>query len=171
MAVPNGGTASPQRCPELWCAACKSRITTTTCAQAKSPRATGTAILSNKHVAAGENRGVIGDRITQPGAAAHASANQIATLTRFVALQPSARGTTIVDGTVVLNEIDGGWFALCRQSHVDVRVPDRQRHERTQLPTGVNTCHWRRSARSGTGVAHRGRWRNHGSGEVGCRVA
>lgn len=71
-----------------------------------------TAILSNNHVAAGENLGVIGDRITQPGATDIEGANEIATLTRFVALQPSAPGTSIADGNALLNEIDAALGGL-----------------------------------------------------------
>ncbi len=67
------------------------------------------AILSNNHVVAGENAGINGhDRILQPGAAAFAASTHVATLTDFVALNPSPPGASIAAGTVVLNDVDAG---------------------------------------------------------------
>lgn len=70
------------------------------------------AVVSNNHVLAGENRGLIGDRICQPGVAAMTGANEVATLTRFVPLQPSPAGGTIANGTAVLNEVDAALAGL-----------------------------------------------------------
>jgi hypothetical protein len=65
------------------------------------------ALLTNNHVAAGENRGIINtDRITQAGAMAFNANEHIATLSAFSTLLPSPIGATQAAGNVILNEID-----------------------------------------------------------------
>ena len=67
------------------------------------------ALLSNNHVVAGENRGVKGkDRILQPGFLAYYPDDQIAVLSDFVDLQPSATGASPKKGDAVFNEVDVG---------------------------------------------------------------
>jgi len=84
-----------------------------------------TAILSNNHVVAGENRGLDGtDRIMQPGNGT--AANQIATLTTHVALVPSPTGATPASGGVTLNDVDAGVATLLdsvtfRQDYLSTR--------------------------------------------------
>jgi hypothetical protein len=70
--------------------------------------ATGpTAVLSNNHVLAGENRGQkLKDRILQPGSLAFSAAEHIATLTDFVVLKPSPSGARPALGNVVFNKVD-----------------------------------------------------------------
>jgi hypothetical protein len=66
-----------------------------------------TAILSNNHVLAGENRGLKGkDRILQPGSLTFAAAQHVATLTDFVALKPSPANARPARGNVVFNAVD-----------------------------------------------------------------
>jgi S1-C subfamily serine protease len=66
-----------------------------------------TAILSNNHVLAGENRGQKGkDRILQPGNLAFSSDEHIATLSDFVALSPSPNNARPAEGNVIYNEVD-----------------------------------------------------------------
>jgi S1-C subfamily serine protease len=66
-----------------------------------------TAILSNNHVLAGENRGQKGtDRILQPGSLAFTAAEHAATLTDFVALKPSPANARPARGNVVFNAVD-----------------------------------------------------------------
>jgi hypothetical protein len=68
-----------------------------------------TALLSNNHVVAGENRGVKGaDRILQPGSLVHDPDEQVGVLTDFVALLPSPVGASPKKGDAVLNELDVG---------------------------------------------------------------
>jgi hypothetical protein len=65
------------------------------------------AVLSNNHVLAGENRGQKGkDRILQPGDLSFSSSLHIATLTDFVALQPSPANARPAKGNVVFNAVD-----------------------------------------------------------------
>jgi len=60
------------------------------------------AILSNKHVVAGENRGQRNtDRIEQPGTGQATPGGQVGVLSDFVAIQPSVAGATPAQGTVV----------------------------------------------------------------------
>lgn len=69
----------------------------------------GIGILSNNHVVAGENQGVIGtDRILQPGSSAFSASSHVATLSGFVGLKVSPANSSIAAGTVVLNDIDAG---------------------------------------------------------------
>jgi hypothetical protein len=70
--------------------------------------ATGpTAILSNNHVLAGENRGQkLKDRILQPGSLGFSSSEHVATLTDFVALKPSPNNARPALGNVVFNTVD-----------------------------------------------------------------
>ena len=64
------------------------------------------AILSNNHVLAGENRGLIGkDRILQPGGPKFSKAEHIATLTHFVALLPSPLNARPALGNVVFLDL------------------------------------------------------------------
>ncbi len=66
-----------------------------------------TAILSNNHVLAGENRGLKGkDRILQPGNLTFTAAQHVATLTDFVALKPSPANARPARGNVVFNAVD-----------------------------------------------------------------
>jgi hypothetical protein len=66
-----------------------------------------TAILSNNHVLAGENRGLKGkDRILQPGNLTFTAAQHIATLADFVALKPSPANARPALGNVVFNAVD-----------------------------------------------------------------
>ena len=66
-----------------------------------------TAILSNNHVLAGENRGQKGqDRILQPGNLTFTAAQHVATLTDFVALKPSPANARPARGNVVFNAVD-----------------------------------------------------------------
>jgi hypothetical protein len=68
-----------------------------------------TALLSNNHVVAGENRGKKGqDRIQQPGDGVHTPADQLGLLTDFVRLRPSPAGATVKKGNVVFNDVDAG---------------------------------------------------------------
>jgi hypothetical protein len=68
-----------------------------------------TAILSNNHVVAGENRGINGtDRIMQPGSGAFSLPNQAATLTNYVRLATTAAGVTPSTGGVAFNDVDAG---------------------------------------------------------------
>ncbi|HTU18178.1 MAG TPA: trypsin-like serine protease [Gemmataceae bacterium] len=65
------------------------------------------AILSNNHVLAGENRGRKGkDRILQPGNLTFTAAQHVATLTDFVALKPSPANARPARGNVVFNAVD-----------------------------------------------------------------
>lgn len=84
-------------------------------------------ILTNNHVAAGENRGVIGgDRILQPGGATFNTTMHAGTLTQFVTLKPSPAGASIVTGTVVLNEVDGALAdVVAGVSHTQDYLPSR----------------------------------------------
>lgn len=75
------------------------------------------AILSNNHVLAGENRGIIHkDRIAQPGGLVLQEPQHIATLTQFVPLQASPAGGHVADGTAPLNEIDAAIATLTDES-------------------------------------------------------
>ena len=74
------------------------------------------AILSNNHVLAGENRGLKGkDRILQPGDLTFTAAQHIATLTDFVALKPSPANARPARGNVVFNAVDAA-VAKLKQS-------------------------------------------------------
>ncbi len=67
----------------------------------------GIAILSNNHVLAGENRGVMGkDRILQNGDLTFSSAQHVATLSNFIALKPSPANARPARGNVVFNAVD-----------------------------------------------------------------
>jgi hypothetical protein len=69
----------------------------------------GTAILSNNHVVAGENRGQKGnDRIMQAGTGAFVAADQAGTLTDYVAVVASPAGAPPATGGVQFNDIDAG---------------------------------------------------------------
>jgi hypothetical protein len=70
----------------------------------------GRFILSNNHVVAGENRGVTGDRILQPGAATFVASDLVAKLSvsDFEPLLFSPHGASIAAGNVLLNEVDAG---------------------------------------------------------------
>ncbi|MEJ0037751.1 MAG: trypsin-like serine protease [Gammaproteobacteria bacterium] len=85
------------------------------------------AILTNNHVAAGENRGVIGaDRIQQPGGSTFVAAMEVGELSQFVRLVDSPPGATIVAGTVVLNEVDGALVDLSAgTAHIQNYLPSR----------------------------------------------
>lgn len=64
-------------------------------------------VLSNNHVLAGENRGVVrGDRILQAGASAFSSALEIGLLEDFEQLVASPPGASVAAGSVAFNEID-----------------------------------------------------------------
>jgi hypothetical protein len=66
-----------------------------------------TAVLSNNHVLAGENRGLKGkDRILQPGNLTFTSAEQVATLTDFISLNPSPPKARPALGNVLFNAVD-----------------------------------------------------------------
>jgi len=66
-----------------------------------------TAVLSNNHVLAGENRGLKGkDQILQPGNLTFLSSQHVATLTDFVALNPSPANARPARGNVVYNAVD-----------------------------------------------------------------
>jgi hypothetical protein len=66
-----------------------------------------TAILSNNHVLAGENRGLKGkDRILQPGGVTFTSGQQVATLSDFVPLEPSPPSARPAKGNVIYNAVD-----------------------------------------------------------------
>ncbi len=68
-----------------------------------------TAMLSNNHVVAGENRGKKNqDRILQPGNGVHTPAEQTGVLTNFVRLRPSPPGATPAKGTAIFNDVDAG---------------------------------------------------------------
>jgi S1-C subfamily serine protease len=72
-----------------------------------------TAILSNNHVLAGENRGLKGkDRILQPGNLAFTAAQYVATLTDFVALKPSPANARPARGNVIFNAVDAAVATL-----------------------------------------------------------
>jgi Trypsin len=69
--------------------------------------------VSNNHVVAGENRGLVGtDRILQPGSGAFNSADQIGLLRDFVKLLVSPLGATPKKGTAILNDVDAGLVEL-----------------------------------------------------------
>lgn len=68
-----------------------------------------TAILSNNHVVAGQNRGVNGsDRILQAGGLTVGPGDQVATLINFVTLRASPAGASVALGTATLNDVDAG---------------------------------------------------------------
>lgn len=70
------------------------------------------AILSNNHVVAGENHGKKGhDRILQAGTSAIVPGQQVATLTNFTRIRPSAPGVNVGTGAI-LNVIDAGVATL-----------------------------------------------------------
>lgn len=72
-----------------------------------------TAILSNNHVLAGENRGKKGkDRILQPGNLTFTAAQHVATLTDFVMLKPSPPGARPALGNVIFNAVDAAVATL-----------------------------------------------------------
>jgi len=72
-----------------------------------------TAILSNNHVLAGENRGQKGtDRILQPGGTSFDADDHVATLQEFVDLRPSPPGAKPIDGSIVWNVIDAALATL-----------------------------------------------------------
>jgi len=72
-----------------------------------------TAILSNNHVLAGENRGLKGkDRILQPGDLKFASAQHVATLTDFVAVIASPNNARPARGNVIFNAVDAAVATL-----------------------------------------------------------
>lgn len=72
-----------------------------------------TAVLSNNHVLAGENRGLRKkDRILQPGNLTFTAAQHLATLTDFVALKPSPANARPAKGNVVFNDVDAAVAAL-----------------------------------------------------------
>jgi hypothetical protein len=77
-------------------------------------RATGEIVmLTNNHVAAGQNRGLVGqDRICQPGTIKRDDVSHVATLSGFVALKESLPGATVKQGTAVLNELDAAVASL-----------------------------------------------------------
>lgn len=65
------------------------------------------AVLSNNHVIAGENHGIVhSDRILHPGGGVFVPQQHVATLTDFARLQPSPAGASIAAGNVVYNDID-----------------------------------------------------------------
>jgi S1-C subfamily serine protease len=68
----------------------------------------GQFILSNNHVVAGENRGVIGDRVLQPGATTFVPSDLVAKLSDFVPLLFSPHGASIAAGNVLFNDVDAG---------------------------------------------------------------
>lgn len=76
--------------------------------------ATGeTAILTNNHVAAAQNRGIVGhDRICQPGTISRDSVNHVALLSGFVEIKNSPVGATVARGNAVLNELDAAVATL-----------------------------------------------------------
>ncbi|MGB8509677.1 MAG: trypsin-like serine protease [Pyrinomonadaceae bacterium] len=94
------------------------------------------AILSNNHVVAGENHGKKGtDRILQAGASAIVPGQQVATLTDFTRIRPSAPGANVATGAI-LNLIDAGVATLANG------VAFGQGYHPTRLqpkPTGVAT--------------------------------
>ena len=66
-----------------------------------------TAILSNNHVLAGENRGHrTRDRILQPGNVTFSTPEHVATLTEYVSLLVSPPGARPAAGTVIYNQVD-----------------------------------------------------------------
>jgi S1-C subfamily serine protease len=66
-----------------------------------------TAILSNNHVLAGENRGRKGkDRILQPGSPRFTAREHVATLSDFVPLHPSPPNARPARGNVLYNDVD-----------------------------------------------------------------
>jgi hypothetical protein len=72
-----------------------------------------TAILSNNHVLAGENRGQRGeDRILQPGNLTFTADEFVATLTDFVTLNPSPENARPAQGNVVYNAVDAAAATL-----------------------------------------------------------
>jgi len=96
------------------------------------------AALSNNHVVAGENRGVIGsDHIQQPGTGVLDLADTIAILSSFIALQPSPVNASVVAGSVVFNQVDGGVAAL------SAGVPFNQgflQNRALSVPSGVDAA-------------------------------
>jgi hypothetical protein len=67
------------------------------------------ALLSNNHVVAGENRGQRqADRILQPGGGSVTPGDQVAVLENFIALQFSPAGANPKAGTALLNDVDAG---------------------------------------------------------------
>lgn len=71
------------------------------------------AILTNNHVAAAQNRGIVGyDRICQPGTIARDGVSHIAILSGYVALQNSPVGATVARGNVVFNVLDAAVASL-----------------------------------------------------------
>jgi hypothetical protein len=67
------------------------------------------ALLSNNHIIAAENRGLRdNDRVFQPGNTIATPADHIAILTDFVDLRVSPMGATLRKGNVVYNEVDAG---------------------------------------------------------------
>jgi hypothetical protein len=63
-------------------------------------------LLSNNHVLAGQNRGCVGDRITQPGGVQLLETEVVARLERFVALHPSPADARPHRNTVIWNRVD-----------------------------------------------------------------
>lgn len=87
-----------------------------------------TAVLSNNHVLAGENRGLKGkDRILQPGNLTFTSAQHVATLTDFITLNPSPNNARPALGNVVFNAVDAAVAKLEQgMAFTQTYVPARQ---------------------------------------------
>lgn len=66
----------------------------------------GPLLLSNNHVLAGQNRGCVGDRITQPGGLRICESEVVARLERFVPLRPSPTGARPQQQSVIWNRVD-----------------------------------------------------------------
>ncbi len=86
------------------------------------------AILSNNHVLAGENRGLKGkDRILQPANLTFTSSQHVATLTDFIALNPSPNNARPARGNVVFNALDAAVAKLEQGvAYTQTYLPARQ---------------------------------------------
>jgi hypothetical protein len=71
-------------------------------------------LLSNNHVLAGQNRGQLGDRISQPGGGSLGEDEVVARLERFVELRPSPVGAHPRWGNVVWNRVDAAIAQVSR---------------------------------------------------------
>ncbi len=72
------------------------------------------ALLSNNHVVAQQNHGVISDRIVQASAFTQADVGGtlVANLANFGVIAPSPVGASLATGNVVFNQVDAGYAVL-----------------------------------------------------------
>jgi hypothetical protein len=83
------------------------------------------AMLSNNHVLAGENRGVIGDRILQSGSNQFNAIMLAGELAQYAQLDSSPPGASIIAGNVILNKVDAAVAAISNTSYLQAYLPPR----------------------------------------------